>query len=269
MTSQSPRIYLYKITFEEVLYYYYGVHKEKKFDEYYMGSPVTHKWCWELYTPKKQILQFFDFTDEGWLKAQEVEKRLIKPIYNKDKWCLNESCGGIVSLEVLREIGRKNYELGLGIHSLTYEEKSKNGRIGGLIGGKIGGLKLGKKGGAISGKQNYENGIGIHALTLEEKAENARKGHETQKKLAIGFWGFTLEKRQENGRKGEEKRKERNVGLYALTKEEKSEAGKKSAQKLHSERWACLETGHITNAGALTRFQKHRGIDTSKRKRIE
>ena len=35
MTSQSPRIYTYKITFQEVPYYYYGVHKEKRFDEYY------------------------------------------------------------------------------------------------------------------------------------------------------------------------------------------------------------------------------------------
>ena len=57
----SPRIYLYKITFEEVPYYYYGVKKEKYFNEEYWGSPYTNKWCWELYTPKKQILQFFDF----------------------------------------------------------------------------------------------------------------------------------------------------------------------------------------------------------------
>jgi hypothetical protein len=104
----SPRIYLYKITFEEVSYYYYGVHKEKKFDEYYMGSPVTHKWCWELYTSKKQILQLFDFTDEGWIEAQEVEKRLIKPFYNTDKWCLNEHCGGKISLKMLSEAGKFN-----------------------------------------------------------------------------------------------------------------------------------------------------------------
>ena len=64
MTKQSPRIYTYKITFEEVPYYYYGVHKEKIFEEEYWGSPVTNKWAWELYTPKKQILQFFDYTDE-------------------------------------------------------------------------------------------------------------------------------------------------------------------------------------------------------------
>ena len=69
MTSQSPRIYIYKITFEEVPYYYYGVKKEKYFNEEYWGSPITNKWCWELYTPKKQILQLFDYTDEGYVEA--------------------------------------------------------------------------------------------------------------------------------------------------------------------------------------------------------
>ena len=104
----SPRIYTYKITFEEVPYYYYGVHKEKYFDEKYWGTPVTHKWCWELYTPKKQILELFEFSGEGWIEAQEVEKRLIKPFYNTDKWCLNEHCGGKISLKVLSEAGKCN-----------------------------------------------------------------------------------------------------------------------------------------------------------------
>ena len=102
MTSQSPRIYIYKITFEEVLYYYYGSHKEKKYDEEYWGSPVTNKWCWELYTPKKQILQLFDYTDKGWLEALGVEKRVIKQFYNTDKWCLNENCAGGFSLSSLK-----------------------------------------------------------------------------------------------------------------------------------------------------------------------
>jgi hypothetical protein len=49
----QPRIYVYKITFLEVPYYYYGVHKEKYFNEEYWGSPVTHKWVWDFYTPKE------------------------------------------------------------------------------------------------------------------------------------------------------------------------------------------------------------------------
>jgi hypothetical protein len=157
MTYHSPRIYIYKITFEEVPYYYYGVHKEKKFNEYYMGSPVTNKWCWELYTPKKQILQLFDFTDEGWIEAQEVEKRIIRPVYNTDKWCLNENCSGKISLEIRRKGGemggKRTKELGVGVCGLSSEQKSENGR----------------KGGKIGGKRTKELGVGIHRLTPEQK----------------------------------------------------------------------------------------------------
>ena len=151
MTKNSPRIYIYKITFEEVPYYYYGVHKEKKFGEYYMGSPKTNKWCWELYTPKKQILQFFDFTDEGWLEALEIEYRLIKPFYNDDKWCLNEGCGGKLSLKFRRENGKRIYENGSGFATISKEDR--------------------KKYSARGGKRQYELKIGIHSQTKEEHYE--------------------------------------------------------------------------------------------------
>jgi hypothetical protein len=77
----NSRIYIYKITFLETPHYYYGVHKEKYFDDEYWGSPITHKWIWNFYTPKKQILQIFDFTNEGYVKAQEVEKKNNQTIY--------------------------------------------------------------------------------------------------------------------------------------------------------------------------------------------
>ena len=149
MTSQSPRIYIYKITFEEVPYYYYGVKKEKKYDEKYWGSPVTNKWCWELYTPKKQILQLFEFTDEGWLEAQSIEKRLIKPVYQTDKWCLNESCGGYISMEAKRKSGMYCVENKIGIHGYTIEQRKK----------------IGKR----NGTKNYQNKIGIHGYTTEQR----------------------------------------------------------------------------------------------------
>jgi IS1 family transposase len=178
MTPQSPRIYTYKITFEETSYYYYGSHKEKKYDEYYMGSPVANKWCWELYTPKKQILEFFDFTNEGYIEAQEVEGRLIRPVFNTDKWCLNENCMGIYSLEQKSKAGKiggsKTYKLGVGVHSLTSEEKS------------------------VVGKKSKELGLGIHALTIEQRKENSKKVGMKNRELGIGICGLTTEERREN-----------------------------------------------------------------------
>ena len=123
--TMQPRIYTYKITFEEVPYYYYGSKKEKKFNEEYWGSPVVNKWCWEFYTPRKQILELFDFTDEGYKECLKVEGRLIKPVLN-NPLCLNESCGGNYSLETRRKSSKKGVqrlkELGTGIYSLSSEE---------------------------------------------------------------------------------------------------------------------------------------------------
>lgn len=237
MTSKSPRIYLYKITFEEVPYYYYGVKKEKYFNEEYWGTPKTNKWCWELYAPKKQILQLFDFTDKGWLEALEVEKRLIKPFYNIDKWCLNESCGGVVSLEINRETGRKMYEMKIGFHKFSKEERNE----------------ASKKGGYITGRKMRDERKGIFALTEEEWLGNRIKaGSISGKKL-----------------------KEESKGIFGLTEEEKrynAVLGGKSAAKItNSQKWECCETGYASTAAGVVSHQKSKGIDTSKsnRKRIE
>ena len=273
MTSQSPRIYIYKITFEEVLYYYYGVHKEKKFGEYYMGSPVANKWCWELYTPKKQILELFDFTDKGWIEAQEVEGRLIRPVFNTDKWCLNANCLGVFSIEQKRKAGKiggeisgkivgpKAYELGTGIFAMTAEEKREV---------SLRGVETQRK-----------NNTGIFAITNEQRRENVKKSHETQRKENKGFFGMTKEQKQEAGRKGgsiggkksQKTLEEHKLGIYGLTPEERIEngkkGGKKSSKNTNSQKWMCLVTGYITTSGPLTHYQKRRGIDVTFRKRIE
>jgi general stress protein YciG len=278
MTSQSPRIYTYKITFEEVPYYYYGVHKEKKYNEYYMGSPKTHKWCWELYTPKKQILQLFDFTDEGWLEANLVEDRLINPFYQTDKWCLNASCGAKISLECLRNGIKTQQKLSLGLFGLTKEERSKISKINYQNGSGLGGLTLeqrseaGKIGGAIAGRKNVETGH-IQNLGLISGRRNVETGfiQELGKKMGkihkqnkTGIFSQTPEELSEAGKKGAFKNKENGVAIFALTKEQLSNQGKKT----NAQKWECLETGFITNSGNLTKYQKARGIDTSKRKRI-
>lgn len=347
MTLQSPRIYTYKITFEEVPYYYYGVHKEKKYNEFYMGTPYTHKWVWEYYSPKKQILQLFDYTDEGWLEAQEVEKRMIQPVYNNDKLCLNENCGGAISLDVCRKsglkmgpiAGLKSFEEKKGLFGLDEETRIKNARNAGLIGGKIArdmgvGIHaltpeqrsdIGRIGGAIGGKisgpKTYELGIGIHGMNLKEKSAAGKKGGSKIKELGLGIHGLTPEEHSEAGRKGGTTSYERGVGIHSMTTEERIELGKRAgkvggkkvfeeklgcfsltpeertevsrkvglktkeekkgifamspeqkaeiSRKVGLQKWRCLETGHIANAGNLSQYQKKRGIDTALRERIE
>ena len=234
MTSQSPRIYTYKITFEEVPYYYYGVKKEKYFNEEYWGSPKTNKWCWELYTPKKQILQIFDYSDKGWIEANKIEQKLIRPFFNTDKWCLNESCGGSVSLKVNRETGRKcgkfAYEKKIGIFSMPLEEKQEIGRKTGL--------------------QMRKEQRGIFSIDKETHIKNCKKGGKTQgnlnKQNKTGFFVLSIDQLSKNGKVG----------------------GKIGGKTTSSQKWMCTITGYITTPGPLTKYQKKRNIDPSRRIRI-
>jgi hypothetical protein len=229
MTSQSPRIYIYKITFEEVPYYYYGVKKEKYFNQEYWGSPITHKWCWDFYTPKKQILELFNYTDEGYIQAQEIEKRIIALVLN-DKWCLNENVGGKMSINIRiqagKKAGQKTYELGLGLHSLSIEEKKEVGKRGGT--------------------RTKELGVGAFAISPEQRKEINKKSNETSRKNKTGLYSRTKEEQIESGKNW----------------------GKKGSKKTNLQKWMCLETGYITTSGPLTSYQKARSIDTSKRVRV-
>ena len=119
-----PRIYTYKITFEAMPYWYWGVHKEKKYDEAYFGSPTTNKWYWDFYEPRIQILEFFPYTDSGWADARKVEQRLIRPDLNHP-YCLNERCGGTVSLAVARKSGNLAVTNQTGIHDPAYKSTGR------------------------------------------------------------------------------------------------------------------------------------------------
>ena len=116
-------IYLYKVTFEETEEFYWGIHLQRKKDDGYIGSPVTHSWKWEFYTPKLDILHYFEPTEEGWNEARLVEDRVIRPDLN-DPLCLNEHCGATPSLESMRRGGRNSMRKLL--NSLSPEQRSKN-----------------------------------------------------------------------------------------------------------------------------------------------
>ena len=164
----DPRIYVYKTTFEEIPDWYWGVHKEKKRGEVYLGSPVTHAWKWEFYTPVIQILEVFPCTDTGWVEACSVEKRLIVPDLN-NPLCLNERVQGILSIASTRKGGKKSIELGYGFDSFDKEVLRLFGeRVGKSgLGGKANGQSpncafrnpvVQSKNGSKGGKHRSPNG---------------------------------------------------------------------------------------------------------------
>ena len=90
--------------------------------------------------------------------------------------------------------------------------------------------------GIVGGKKTYELGIGIHAITPEQRTENSKKAYAN--------------------------------GLGKMSKKEKSEASKNGGKTISSQIWECTITGHRSTPGPLAIYQRNRGIDTSKRKRI-
>lgn len=217
----NPRIYTYKVTFEEIPDWYWGVHKEKKFGEHYLGSPVTNKWKWDFYTPHLQILELFPYTEEGWREANQIEDRLIYPDLN-NPICLNESMGPKSSIKVRSRAGKiggsTTRDRKVGVCGRSKEKMSEDGR----------------KGGAISGSNSYKKKTAIFAMSPEEKYEANRRG------------GL---KQLENNRKNK-------TGLHSLTSEDLSNCGRKGGIKGHEKKDLDGKSTHAKRMAEITHSLK-------------
>jgi hypothetical protein len=129
--------------------------------------------------------------------------------------------------------------------------------------------------------------------TTEQRSEAARKGNanrtseqrsESMRKRAANMTpeqrseiarkisaSITPEQRREASRKAqanktpEQRREAARKANASLTSEQRSEMGRKGS----SIKFQCTETGFITNAGNLSKYQRARSIDTSKRVRLD
>jgi hypothetical protein len=93
--------YIYKITFEEVPHFYFGVRGRSPEGDPYLGSPRTNRIYWEIYTPKKQILWVYD----SWEEACEVETALIVQNW-ANPYCLNKNANGAFPKDMCRKGGK-------------------------------------------------------------------------------------------------------------------------------------------------------------------
>jgi hypothetical protein len=186
-----------------------------------------------------------------------------------------------LSAEQRVENGKKLKELGIGIHGFTLEQRIEYSKKGGQKTKELGigvfGLtpeqrtENGKKGGSRGGKVQYENKIGIHGFTFEERSRRSKEIGLRHKENKTGYCGLSFEERSEYGKIGGKKAVETNKknGTSFWDTDLQSTLGKRGAKKTNSQKWKCTETGFIANPGNLTQYQKARGIDTSKRERIE
>jgi hypothetical protein len=224
-------------------------------DVKYLGSSKD-----KTFKPKYKIILKDDYAtrEEAYadeIILQEYYKVVENPHFANKAYQTSTKFYYTVPHEEAVRNGNKSKELGLGIHSLSYEQRSIIGKIGGSIGGKV------------SGKKHKEKGTGIFSLTPEQKSKHGKNVY--QKGLAL----LTTEQNKKKSKKAINTQKELGVGFFKHTKEERkqnsSKGGKSASRITNSQRWMCTETGFITNPGALTRYQRKRGIDTSKRIKIE
>ena len=126
-----------------------------------------------------------------------------------------------------------------------------------------------RKAGKIGGQSNKENKTGFCGRSKEKIIEDAGKagkiGGQSNKENKTGICGLSFEERSKTGKKSGRKVYELKIGAFSISPEERL----KVVEKTNSQRWKCTETGYITTSGPLTHYQKKRGIDTSKRVRIE
>lgn len=269
--------------------YHYVYYSYEEWGRGYIGSRTCK--C----LPEEDIRYFGSFKDKTFKPTQKIilksdyttrEKAYVDEIILQQHYKVVEnqhfanrayqtSVKFSMPTEQKKIIGKMIYEKlrkeNRGLHSLSEEEKRKISMKGVETNRKLqrGIYSLTKEQMREHGKKIHEEGKGIFSLTLEDRIKNGRKGGtisgNNNKKNKTGFCGRSKEQMSEDGRKAGKTCYEKKVGIFAKTKEELSA----QAAKTNSQKWKCLVTGFITNAGTLSRYQKARGIDTSQRIRIE
>jgi hypothetical protein len=244
--------------------YHYVYYSYEEYDRGYIGSRTCK--C----LPEEDIKYFGSFKDKAFKPTQKIilksdyatreeaytdeiilqqyYKVVENPHFANRAYQTSTKFNYTPSFEEASVKGKLLYENGKGIFGRSKEQINEDAKR--------------------SGKITKELGVGIFNLTDEERKEIQKKSAEVNKKNKTGIFGISKEQRVETSKKVGEKMKKEKLGYCGLSKEERIAAGKIGGKISGSQKWICLETGFITNAGNLTKYQRKQGIDTSKRKRV-
>lgn len=129
--------------------------------------------------------------------------------------------------------------------------------------------EIASKRGKINGLNHKQNKTGVCGRSKEKMSEDGKKATEKARELGVGLYGLSSKEKSEAGKIGANKLKELGIGIFGMSVDQRRKISSKIGKEVAKQKWMCLETGFITSPGALGRYQKARGIDTSKRKRIE
>jgi hypothetical protein len=224
---------------------YFGSYRDKTFKPTQKIILETYDTAEELAEAEEILHAFYDVAPNPHFANQHNARGKFSYVMTSEEASKNGKKGG-----------SKCKEFGLGIYSITKEERLEYSRKGGIKQGKI------------TGTLNKELNRGFFGMSDEDlkesKIKGAKKVGKYNKELSRGIFGLSKEEAIKNSKKGGSKCKELGLGICGMTKDQLIQNGKKTS----SQKWQCTETGFITNAGNLTHYQKARGIDTSNRVRV-
>lgn len=236
------KYYTFRVLFADGFYYYARKTSRSALppecDGYY-GTPITHKekWLTTIHC-KDEIVEYLTFEE---MALAEIS--LIRPCLN-DPMCLNECCGGLLSLDKITQIGIDNVRLKRGWFAISSEERRQ---IGSRVGSRL-----------------RDEGVGIFGMTAEEKKELGRRNGERCKSSGTGVCGLSPSRRREIANKVAEDR----LGIHSLTKEQRQANAKKASEQ----KWVSTHPDfdpYVSSAAGLSHWQKARGIPTHYREKLE
>jgi hypothetical protein len=257
---------------------YMGSYKDKTFKP-------THKIILQAYKTREEAMndeiKLHDFyevdinphfankararSEKFYFSDPELSSKLGQKCRDEKKGLFSLSHDQIV--ENARKGAKIAIDLGVGIHGMTFEERSVVGKKGaqkakelnvGIVTLTKEQLSLqGKKGGKVRVQQLIAEGF----YSSEKQKERGKKGGRKIVDLGVGIHSMSSEERSALGKKGGEINKKNKSGICGLTKEQRSE----NARILALQKWQCTVTGFISTVQGLAVYQKNRGIDTSKR----
>lgn len=132
---------VYKITNLINEKYYIGVHKTTNINDDYMGSGVAIKNAIKKHGKEnfqKEILFITENKDEAYALEKSLtidfntNQNYNMKIGGVGGWCKQAAINGGLQTRNQSEAGKKSYEMKVGIHSLSSEDKKQVGKLGGI-----------------------------------------------------------------------------------------------------------------------------------------
>ena len=169
---------------------YVGVHKSKRKTDTYLGSGVYLHRAIEKYGKENFVREnlFYASSEE---EMYEIEEILVDDEFITRKTTYNFMVGGKGN----SNLGQFVVEQGIGIHALSFEERSYHSKINQANRDPVERYIM-----CSDARVCIERKAGIHGFSPEERSQNAKKGNEALRKLGKGF--FNSDTQRELSRRG-------------------------------------------------------------------